>query len=270
MMKKVITGAFALMLLLTLTMPAHADVMWEPRDNPYYEKHRNECEYENRGYYANGNEGFVTLLDAPNGSTVRAQYKNGEVLWVAYTHDNWALINRWDGETDLSGWAAMSDLKLKYDCQSFMEEYAEKIHAYSGEFADYDDEIEEINFYAYPGAPEIEQTMELSGWGGDVIGKLKGSSEEPSYIQSVFTDEDGRTWGYISYLYGIRSIWFCLDEPGGENFPIREVSVEELTPAQEPILPAVSYVPYILVAAVVVVTAGILVYFYGKRKKASK
>lgn len=270
-MKRLLTCALTLMMLLSLSVPALADIMWEPMDNPFYDKHRGSCHYENRGYYANGKDGFVTLLDAPGGSVVRAQYENGEVLWVGYTYQNdWALIERWEDHKDFSGWVPMSDLTLIYDYLCFEEEYADRIQPYDNEFADYNGDAEVINFYEYPGAAEVDQSFEVSNsWGGDVLGNLTGTGENRSYIQSIFVDEDGRTWGFINYMYGYRNAWFCLDEPDGENFPVREVSVAELTPAREPVLPATSYIPYILVAVVVGATAGILVFFYGKRKKSS-
>ena len=86
----------------------------------------------------------------------------------------------------------------------------------------------------------------------------------------MFTDENGLTWGYVNYMYGRLNSWFCLDEPDGADFPVREVSAAELIPAQEPTLPAAAYVPYILVAAVVAVTGGLLVFFYGKRRKSTR
>lgn len=270
-MKRILSCLLTVLSLLVLTAPAQADIMWEPLDNPFFEKHRGECRYENRGYYANGKDGFVTLLDAPGSSIVRAQYENGTVLWVAYIYGgDWALLERWEDNRDFSGWVPLADLTLVYDYQCFEEEYADRIKDYNGEFADYAGDAEVINFYEYPGAPEIDQSFEVSNsWGGDILGNLTGTSENRSYIHKIFVDEDGRTWGFISYMYGYRNAWFCLDEPDGENFPVREVSVAELTPAQEPSLPAASYAPYILVAVVVIVTAGLLVFFYGKRKKST-
>ena len=41
----------------------------------------------------------------------------------------------------------------------------------------------------------------------------------------------------------------------------------ELISPKEPVLPAASYTPYILVAAVAAVTGGLLFFFYGKRRK---
>lgn len=269
-MKRIMTCALTVMMLLSLAAPAFADIMWEPDDNAFFEKHRRDCAYENRSYYANGRDGFITLLDAPDGSMVRAQYENSEVLWVGYTYKDWALISRWEDDASFSGWVPAADLSLVYDYICFAEEYADQITDYNGEFADYDGVAEVFNFYAYPGAAEIDYSFKISdNWGGDIVGNLTGTHGTSSYIRSIFVDEDGRTWGFIQYMYGYRNGWFCLDEPDGSNFPVREVSVAELTPAREPSLPASSYLPYGLVAAVVAVTAGLLVFFYGKRKKST-
>lgn len=54
----------AVLMALTLAMPAFADVMWEPYGNNFYEAHRDECQYENRTYLANGPEGYLTLRES--------------------------------------------------------------------------------------------------------------------------------------------------------------------------------------------------------------
>ncbi len=270
-MKRLLTCALALAMLLPLTAPAYADVMWEPNDNSFYYRHQYQCEYENRSYYANGREGFVTLWDAPDGSLVRSQFENGETLWVYFIYeDNWALTACWVDGKETSGWVPMSDLERVYDFICFEEEYADRIAPYNGEFADFDGDVEAVNFYAYPGAPAVSQSFdlaEMSKHGDSILDNLTGTAEAPSYISSIFVDEDGRTWGYVNYMYGHLNSWFCLDEPDGTDFPVREVDAPSLTPARTPTLPAAGYAPYILVAAVVAVTAGLLAFFYGKRRK---
>lgn len=269
-MRRFFSGLWTLAMLLALTVPAYADLMWEPSGDRFYESHRDQCEYNTRSYYANGSEGFVTLWDAPNGSMVKAQYENGEILWVGYTYQGkWALVSRWEDGGEISGWVPMADLYLVYDHISFEEEYTDQIRPYNGEFADYDGNVEAVNFYKYPGAPEITQTWE-TGTDWHVLDNLIGTAESDSYISQVFTDEDGRTWGYVGYMYGRLNAWFCLDEPDGMDFPVREVSAQELTPPQTPVLPAGGYVPYALVAVVVVATGGLLFFFYGKRRKTTK
>ena len=270
-MKRFLNCALAVVMLLALTAPAYADIMWEPRSNHFYESHRQECEYNTRSYYANGSEGFVTLYDAPGGSLVEAQYENGELLWVGYTYQGkWALASYWQNGEETTGWVPMEDLSLKYDYLSFEEEYADRIKPDEDEFASYGGDAEAVNFYEYPGAPEIRESFETgSGHSMDILEILTGSGESSSSIRSIFVDEDGRTWGYVPYMYGIRNIWFCLDAPDGTDFPVREVSETTLISAREPVLPAVSYGPYVLVAAVVLATGGILAVFYGKRRKST-
>ena len=61
-MRRLLTGCWALALLLALYAPARADVLWEP-NNSFYERHRDQCEYIGRQFYANGDQGFITLWD---------------------------------------------------------------------------------------------------------------------------------------------------------------------------------------------------------------
>ena len=266
-MKRILTCLLVLAALCALTVPACADLLWEPRENHFYEQHRNDCKYEGRGYYANGAEGFVTLWDAPKGRTVLAQYENGEKLWVYYIYQDWGLIRRWEDGQELSGWVPLADLSLVYDHISFAEEYAGQIRDYNGEFANYSGDISCINFYEYPGAPEIKFSHDPEPkYMQNLLDNLTGAADDRSAIQSVFTDEDGRLWGYVDYLYGHLEAWFCLDEPDGTDFPTRQVSEAALTPAQAPVLPAVSYTPYVLVGAVVAVTAGLLYWFYARKR----
>ena len=92
-------------------------------------------------------------------------------------------------------------------------------------------------------------------------------ADSASYISRIFVDEAGRTWGFVSYMYGRLNAWFCLDDPEGEDFPVRDVAAPELIPASPPVLPAAAYTPYLLVAAVVIVTAGLLLWFYRRPQR---
>lgn len=259
-MKRLLTGCCALALLLALCATARADVLWEPR-NDFYEKHYDQCEYIGRQFYANGDEGFITLWDAPGGTRVVHQFRNGCTLWVYYQYEDRVCAVVWGDEGEISGWAPIEDFALKYDYLCFGEEYAEEIHPYDGQFDDYDGGAAEIVFYEYPGAPEPKDVWEAA----EILDQLTGT--EGSYIASTFTDEEGLTWGYVAYLFGSRNLWFCLDAPDGRDFPARQVGAPELTAAREPTMPARGYVPYIvsgvLVAAVVAAAAVLL----ARRKK---
>lgn len=264
-MKRIWTLLLTVALLAGLAAPARADVLWSPRDNRFYEQHHSELETVIRYFLANGEEGFVTLWDAPNGSRVTAQYENGERLLVYYTYGDWALVTvqgmAESGEwTETDGWTPLSDLSLIYDCTSFREEYAAGIRSYRDEISRFDGSVETVNFYEYPGAAEVKDQMNTS----DLQELL--SKDAARLIDSVFTDEEGHTWGYVPRYMFVRESWFCLDDPDGTGFPVRETPEAEFTPPQAPVRPAVSYAPYVLVAGAAAATAGLLYWFYGRKR----
>lgn len=287
-MKHLFCLTLALAMALALAAPARADLLWEPTDNLFFRQHT--CTYEDRSYYANGSEGFITLWDAPGGSTVRAQYRNGEKLWVGYTYKDWALISCRDGRDELSGWTPLSDLYLIYDHISFEEEYGSEFRDYNGEFADYDGEDgEEFWFWEYPYAGEPREVRTVTR---DMLDALLGTSAMvPNCISKVYVDSNDRTWGFVKWLYSERNFWILLDDPtcvGIMTSCIPEaddlINSGEITPPQEPVTPetddligsgeivpppvlsGVSCAPYILVTAVVIVTAGLLKVFWKKKK----
>ena len=260
-MRRLLTGCWALALLLSLAAPARADVLWEP-NNSFYERHADECQYLGRSFYANGAEGYITLWDAPGGYLVKGQFSNGFILWVYYQFEDWVYAVVWGDEGEISGWAPIEDFALEYDHLSFAEEYADAIYPYCGQFADYDGDAEEIVFYEYPGAP-VSKDVRKAAWGLDELIGRGGDS----YIQSIFVDEDGRTWGYVGYLYGRINGWFCLDEPEGRNFPVRQVGTPELTEAREPTLPVRGYVPYILSGVLVLAAVALAAVLLARRRK---
>lgn len=277
-MKRICTLAMTCLMLLALAAPAFADIMWEPMDNHFYETHRSQCQYNTRSYYANGREGFVTLWDAPNGSLVTAQYENGELLWVGYTYKDWALVSVWSSEDrkETTGWVPMPDLYLKYDYISFEEEYGDQFRDYNGEFADYTprEEGEEFWLWDYPHAYGPKDTIEASE---DILARLRGTADEPSYISKVYIDGNGHPWGYVTYMYGLRNFWINLDNPTGDGVMtscIPEagdlISTGEITEPQQPVMPRQSYLPAILVAAVIAAAIAALAYFYGGKGRAKK
>lgn len=270
-MKRLLACAMAVALLAALAAPAMADVMWEPYGNQFYDRHRGECGYENRGYYANGAEGYVTAWEAPGGVSVRGQVENGQSLWVYYTWEDWGLVNFRTGDSWVEGWVPMSELRLRYDYICFQEEYGDQFQPYGGQFADYDGTSEGIQLWEYPGAWEPKIVLEENE---DFLKALVGTADDASYISQVYTDPQGDTWGFVGYMYGLRNFWICLDNPKGEGVMTSCVpetdalfASGELIPAQTPRLPAKGYIPYALVAAVAAGTAAVLAVYYRKKKK---
>lgn len=274
MIKRCLICAMSLFLLLALAVPARADEIWEPMDNQFFNRHRRECVSEERSYYANGKDGFITAWDVPGGSVVRFQRQNGEKFWVNYTYQDWALISEWQREdhTEISGWVPLLDLYLIYDYVSFEEEYGGAFRDYNGEFADYDGEAGgTFWFWEYPYAWEPKETRDISQNQLDI---LTGRSDEiPGCISKIYTDSNGHDWGYIEWLYGVQNAWLLLDNPTCDGIMtscIPEVdnliASGEIVPPREPVLPGPSYIPYILVALAVAATACLLKIFWTKKK----
>lgn len=271
-MKRFLTCLLSLTLLLALASTAQADVLWEPHGNSFYNSHQNELTYEGRNYRANSTDGFITIWNAPDGSLVKGQFQNGFTLHVYWRYENWGLTSVRGDEEWIEGWVDLGKMDLLYDHIAFAQEHAEEIKPYNGEFADFTDDHATVNFYPYPGAPTVSISWYM--FEHNVMENLTGTADTPSYIQSVYVDEQGLTWGFVGYMYGRLNAWFCLDNPGGVNdgtttdFPLRDTQTPELIPPQAPVLPAKSYIPYILVGTVVIVTAGALALFFKKKKRA--
>ena len=269
-MKRLWTCLLTLVTLLALTPAARADVLWEP-DNNFYEKHADECTYIGRSYYANGPEGFVTLWDAPNGSMVAAQYENGFTLPVYWQYQDWGCVTVWGDEGDVSGWVPMSELYLIYDYISFEEEYGQYFTDYAGEFTDYTSDGKGIQIWAYPNNDGPKHVWDSGDRDyGDLVLGLTGPD---SIISKVYTDSNGDRWGYVGYFYGRRNFWINMDNPAGDGVMSSDIPQTEeliasgqLTAPQTPVMPSASRTPYFLVGGAVVVTLGLLGWFYGRKR----
>ena len=80
-------------LLLTPGKRAGADVIWTP-DDSFYDQHYEDCDYEGRRYYANGADGYVTVMESPEKKNVLDVLANGPVLYVSMTYDK-GLSGKW-------------------------------------------------------------------------------------------------------------------------------------------------------------------------------
>lgn len=222
----------------------------------------------NRSYYANGPEGFVTLWDAPGGSSAMAQYENGCKLHVDWQYQDWGCVTVWGDEPAVSGWVPMQELYLIYDHISFEEEYGSQFTDYNGQFADYTGDGDGIMIWEYPNDDAPRYVWE--GGHEDMVSNLTCPD---SCISKVYRDSSGDSWGYVAYLYGERNFWINMDNPTGKGVMTEcapevdgLISSGKLTAPQKPVLPAVSRVPYFLAGGVAAVTLGLLGWFYGRKR----
>lgn len=212
-MKKLIALLLAGLAMLSLAAPAAADSIWEP-ENGFYERHRRECTYENRAYELAGYDGSVTLWGAPNG-TVLEEVPNGGQGTVQFRWSGdgveWGYLYGIFEDWKDGGWVPMDDLTLIYDSRQFLEDHA-------AELVEGDPVPVEFDFavrYAYPGGP--------------VSGNLREHREYAPFsdvFSTLYTDENGLRWGYVSYYMGSREIWVCLDDPLNERLDTDIIAVE--------------------------------------------
>ena len=196
-MKRTLCLLLALVLCLSVLPAASADVIFEPEDSFYWD-HRGECQYHSRSYYADGPDNVAVIYRSPVSSAVVERVKNGGILWISYTWEDaegflWGYCENF--EENWAGWVPMDYLLLKYDHICFREEFADRIVEESGTLT----EGGNIRFWSYPGS---EDSTEFTA-DGEYL---------PEYDE-IFIDDAGRTWGYVGYLFGTRSIWICLDDP---------------------------------------------------------
>ena len=198
-MKKLVALVVALVLSLTVILPAAADIIIEP-DDAFYVHHQNECDYVGRSYIANGKAGYLTLYSAP-GSVPRENIVNGGRIYVSHkwtNHDG----TQW-GVTQDGDWMQMSELALIYDYQEFEADFGSEFQEYDGR-----GKFTKVCLYNYPGGVYV--------WTWDP------GQEISEAFSHIYVDADGRNWGFIGYYMGRHNQWVCLDDPLNENLGVDE------------------------------------------------
>lgn len=226
-MKKVI--CFLLVMLL-VPLTALADVAWEPA-NSFYKLHYDQCKAEERSYWVNGEAGYVTLRQEPEGKPL-ANIKNGTVRYVYGTYNLngklWGLVGfsaGYEGDIYLSkahdlgddyreAWVLMDEMVLKYDHREFMSEFGHEVDETARRRVD----CEAALFYDYPG--------------GTVRYEKAQTLFDSVEIWEIYIDPQGREWGYINYWRGTRDIWICIDDPENPDLQYAD-HMPELYPTPE-------------------------------------
>lgn len=253
MKRRVWTLAAAVTTALVLMLPVSADLIWTPA-NSFFEAHHQECSYVARMYEVGGYEGYTSVFDEPDGTSV-GTVENGKRVHIQFCWPGekaWGYVNAGAAE----GWVPMDDLSLIYDSQQFMEDHASEIR--TGDPVPV--EFREAMLYEYPNGPSRLLMEEVEDY-------------EPfsETFSAIFTDEQGKDWGYIGYYMGRVDAWVCLDDPMNEEL---STAVVETPPsaAQLSQTPSVEeggnplLLPGVLVAGVVAVTAVLMGKLCPKKK----
>lgn len=266
-MKRLLCVIFAGCLLC---VTAFADIAWEP-ENSFYARNQRKCTPEERVYWLNGPEGFVTVLEEPEGKPL-GNLKNGALRYVYGTYERdgvrWGLINvSKDRELELflsvseemtdgwnEVWVPMEELVLRYDHQSFLEDHVGEVQ-------------------------EVEQEVDFSGLlyckyhypGGELDYQQTGRFDHKIGMSLLYTDESGRDWGYTYYFQGDNG-WFCLSDPENPNLQAEDRTPELIPAAENAELPAWTASPnhtilYVTIGVVAVCGVTMVLLLQMKKKK---
>ncbi|MBQ7775406.1 MAG: hypothetical protein IJ379_05740 [Lachnospiraceae bacterium] len=219
-MKKIL-GAFAVCICLFMgSVEVQADVIWEPRHDPFYNEYAEECIYLNRVFTTNGPDGHVEVYKDPESAEVITTWENGKNVYISFFYKDeygteWGIYN--NGDETQSGWVRLEQMTVVYDNISFENEFAEAIVEEAGTFRNAEDKA--VNFWEYPGS---QSCIFMNIGEGEI-----------SYSKT-FVDEAGHKWGCVGYFRALRNHWICLDAPVAEfealypeGAPIRGNALQE-------------------------------------------
>ena len=271
-MKKSIFAILAACLLLLPVFTAYADVIIEPT-NGFYLRNKAECVYLGRNFSANGELGFVSVKNAPGDGGEIIKIENGETIYLEfscfYKDEFWGLTRiSGDSINPRHGWIKIDgQLLVLYDYVAFEEENLHQLYEYAGDYAELA-ATKSALAWPWPGADEPVWTIQ------DIDMEHFG-------VMHAYKDGQGREWGFVTYLYGSRNIWFCLSDPLNRDIPafnqtpepMQWVSDTEHTNIEETWLErnetSVVVVIVILVAALVAGTV-ILIKVFWKQEENTK
>lgn len=233
-MKRLYRCLIAVLAVLSLSCPVLADVAFMPNDS-FLSDNYDKTEHFGAYCYINSPEGYTTVWDTPEAGKSLDTIKNGEVLYVTATYEDWGVVeysvdedgnytSYWpQGETK-TGWIVMSDTVKKYDNSDFLEEFGGEITQNAdAQNALIGYEVKNaIQFYTYPGSGEVQDTL-------DAI--------DPEYgeltFSDIYTDPEGRVWGYCGYYMQLKG-WVCIDDPENAEIPMFIDRSPELISAADP------------------------------------
>lgn len=264
MHRKLISLVLMLSVLLTLVIPASADLLWEPFDNAYYNSAGHKSfDYMNRTYVVPEGATANVYASPTSGGLIKTLEAGTRIYIGPYATINgetWACGYPY-GDFDNEGWVRLNRLQLEYDHEAFEADFG-------SQFVTTDDKLTradvnaDIQTWTYPGSGISHRTVPADALGG-------GYNDGVMDFRYVWTDPDGGRWGYVGYYMG-RCGWVWLDDPTNPEPPVRvyltENTVTDTSPEEAPAGSSVIWV-IIPVAALVLVTAAAVMMLKKKKKK---
>lgn len=257
--------------LLTLGLvPAkvHADVLTEV-DDGFWRNHQSECDYLYRTYTVNGDQGYAILWASPVSSRQREVLINGTSIYSNwhYTDSNgetWCAVSTGEmsqGYEKIRGWIKTADCLVNPDYISFREAHEEEFVEYDPAYDNALEGLETVVFWTYPCSGKVK-TDHMDA----------GGLRDGRAFDTCWKDSKGRMWAFVSYCYGVRNSWICLDDPANPELEADESVIPRdavVYPAADNLPDAKSGVTGLTIAAVLSVVAVtlVLLWFFFVRKR---
>ncbi len=258
-MKKRLLALLLTLLCLSLPLTAQADIIWEPIGNAFYEKHRDDCEYVNKGYVAPaGTKGYTN----PTDPVARWTCEEELILNIGHSYDFggnvWGVtdIRLGGGRNATTLWIDLDTMIPIYNSLDFQRDHAGDIKEYAGEMDALDHTGKELVFWSYPGSASVSHTFPCEG-------------EFTWTPTQTYTDIEGRLWVLYPYVAGMRNGWLYAEDPYSEE-PVylkdiedrhtrieagRQLVQEEDKPKGSSLLPVIGVLTLVNLVVVVLIIA---------------
>lgn len=265
-MKKLLVLLLSLLMVCSMAVTASADILWEPFNDSFYD--HKSCATVAATYFVPENS-TVTLYKSPKDSTVLAVCEAGTRIYVGFKQtvngEEWGVGYAY-GDYETEGWFRLGRLQKEYNHQDFIIDFGIECTQDDSVIITKDDVEGDIPTWTYPGSGVQDGMIPYDALGGDY-------NDGVVSFQKLYTAPDGSRWGYVGYYMG-RCGWVWLDDPDNAETPLLvqtpEITVTDKSPTEQAptgkILPVqVSafngdvYLVVGLVAAIVVVTAVLIV-----------
>jgi len=221
-MKRRLIAVLLVVMLLSASGVATADLLFIPPDNAFLEAHKAECVETSAVYEATAD---ARLYDKPDGAPV-AYYEPGDTFDVLYIwQDAWGI------DVMNTGWIRLSDFRRLYDEGDFMRDHRAELLDVSGEMgfdaAGIRCAWEMPSGSVDPAVAEVLEAFDGAGypivtWTFPGSGEMAFSYDDYFEIGTVpigplYRDGEGRLWGRAEH-YSM-NVWICLSQPSDVTLP---------------------------------------------------
>lgn len=261
-MKKLVTPLLCLCLLLSLTVTASADILWEPYTNAYYDYDKVETV---AAAYVVPEGMTVNVYESPETPAVLTTWQAGTRVYVGFrqTVDGqvWGVGYAY-GDYENEGWFRLGRLQKEYSHNDFMSTFGADCTEDESLVLTADDITGTVHTWTYPGSGTDAGSIPAEAVGGDYNNGVIS-------FRTIYTDPDGGRWGHVGYYMG-RVGWVYLEDPCAAETPLfiqtPVNTVTDSSPTEEPPAPGLSlWLVAALTAAVVAATAVLLALTRRKR-----